>query len=133
MSQYGFAQSKQTMIPKRESKTHFNAQVSTYLPYRYHRQVNAQTKALVLNHYERVVLTVGAIVSLGLIFSLTAMKSTGSLDQIDIDRVAAKTNHIQDHNNNLNQNISNLQSKNRLKSVAQKDHLKLSEKNVRNV
>ncbi|TPR42279.1 cell division protein FtsL [Apilactobacillus micheneri] len=98
------------------------------------KNINSTEKiSLSLSKFEKVLLVTGSVVVFTLMLCLVGEKISLSNHSTSLQSVENSLNKVNSDNNYLKQEIGELESGNRLQSVAKKANLSLSNKNVRNV
>lgn len=98
------------------------------------KNINSTEKiSLSLSKFEKVLLVTGSVIVFTLMLCLVGEKISLSNHSTSLQSVENSLNKVNSDNNYLKQEIGELESGNRLQSVAKKANLSLSNKNVRNV
>lgn len=98
------------------------------------KNINSTEKiSLSLSKFEKVLLVTGSVILFTLMLCLVGEKISLSNHSTSLQSVENSLNKVNSDNNYLKQEIGELESGNRLQSVAKKANLSLSNKNVRNV
>ncbi|WP_105956278.1 cell division protein FtsL [Apilactobacillus quenuiae] len=98
------------------------------------KNINSTEKiSLSLSKFEKVLLVTGSVIIFTLTLCLVGEKINLGNHSTSLQSVENSLNKVDNSNNYLKQEIGELESVNRLQSVAKKGNLSLSNKNVRNV
>lgn len=88
---------------------------------------------LSVSRLEKTILTVGSVIVFLMMLGLVYEKISLSNNAANLQETTNSLVKVQDSNGNLKQEVSELQSGNRLQKIAKDANLSLTNKNVRNV